>query len=60
MTTLHDMQTKCNKLGFMISLNLAFALEQLEEARKRGHEFDESMIKMAIFMMLEEVEPIEE
>ena len=60
MTTLHDIQTKCNKLGFMISLMLGEALEQLEDARERGHEFDESMIKMAIFMMLEEVDPIEE
>ena len=60
MTTLHDIQTKCNKLGFMISLNLAFALDQLEEARERGQEFDQNLMKMAIFMMLEEVEPIEE
>ena len=60
MTTLHDLQTKCNKLGFMISLMLGEALEQLEDAREREHEFDQSMIKMAIFMMLEEVEPIEE
>ena len=60
MTTLHDIQTKCNKLGFMISLMLGEALEQLEDAREREHEFDQSMIKMAIFMMLEEVEPIEE
>jgi hypothetical protein len=44
----------------MISLMLGEALEQLEDARERGHEFDESMIKMAILMMLEEVEPIEE
>ena len=60
MTTLHDLQTKCNKLGFMISLMLGEALEQLEDAREREHEFDQSMIKMAIFMMLEEVDPIEE
>ena len=60
MTTLHDIQTKCNKLGFMISLMLGEALEQLEDAREREHEFDQNMIKMAIFMMLEEVEPIEE
>ena len=60
MTTLHDLQTKCNKLGFMISLMLGEALEQLEDACEREHEFDQSMIKMAIFMMLEEVDPIEE
>ena len=60
MTTLYDTQTKANKEGMMISLLLGESLEQLEQAREDGDEFGEKMITMAIMMMLDNVEPIEE
>ncbi len=60
MTTLYDMQSKANKEGMMISLLLGESLEQLEQAREDGDEFGEKMITMAIMMMLDNVEPIEE
>ena len=60
MTTLYDMQSKANKEGMMISLILGESLEQLEQAREDGDEFGEKMITMAIMMMLDNVEPIEE
>ncbi len=60
MTTLYDMQSKANKEGMMISLILGESLEQLEQAREEGDEFGEKMITMAIMMMLDNVEPIEE
>ena len=60
MTTLYDTQSKANKEGMMISLILGESLEQLEQAREEGDEFGEKMITMAIMMMLDNVEPIEE
>jgi hypothetical protein len=60
MTTLHDTQTKANKEGMMLSLILGESLEQLEKAREDGDEFGEKMITMAIMMILEQIEPIEE
>jgi hypothetical protein len=60
MHTLHDIQTKANKEGMMISLILGESLEQLEQAREDGDEFGQKMIIMAIMMMLDNVEPIEE
>lgn len=60
MTTLHDTQGKANKEGMMISLILGESLEQLEQAREEGDEFGIKMITMAIMMMLDNVEPIEE
>ena len=60
MTTLYDTQSKANKEGMMISLILGESLEQLEQAREEGDEFGEKMITMAIMMMLDNIEPIEE
>ena len=60
MTTLYDTQTKANREGMMISLILGESLEQLEQAREEGDEFGIKMITMAIMMMLDNVEPIEE
>ena len=60
MTTLHDIQSKANKEGMMISLLLGESLEQLEQAREDGDEFGEKMITMAITMLLDNIEPIEE
>ena len=60
MTTLYDMQSKANKEGMMISLILGESLEQLDQAREDGDEFGEKMITMAIIMMLDNVEAIEE
>ncbi len=60
MTTLYDMQTICNKEGMMFSLVLAQALEELEKAREEGDETGVAMMNVAITMILEQIEPIEE
>jgi len=60
MTTLYDIQTICNKEGMMFSLVLAQALEELEKAREEGDETGVAMMNVAITMILEQVEPIEE
>ena len=61
MTTLHDIQTICNKEGMMLSLVLAQALEELKKAREDG---DETMYigmwHYVIDMVLEQIDPIEE
>ena len=60
MTTLHDMQTICNKEGMMLSLVLAQAMEELDKAREEGDETGVAMMNVAITMILEQIEPIEE
>ncbi len=60
MTTLHDIQTICNKEGMMLSLVLAQALEELEKAREDGDETGVAMMNVAISMILEQIEPLEE
>ena len=60
MTTLHDIQTICNRDQFMLSLIIEKALDELQQAREEGDEFTERMITMAIHMMMEEVDAIEE
>ena len=60
MTTLHDIQTICNKEGMLLSLALAQAMEELEKARESGDEQGVMMMRIAINMILEQVEPIEE
>ena len=58
--TLYNTQGICNKEGMMISLALATALQELEKAREEGDEQGEKMMNIAINMLLEQVEPIEE
>jgi len=60
MTTLHDIQTICNKEGMILSLALAQAMEELEKAREDGDEVGVQMMNIAINMILEQVKPIEE
>ena len=60
MDTLHDTYTICNKEQMMLSLALAEALEELEKAREEGDEKGEMILNIAIQMILEQVEPIEE
>ena len=60
MTSLHDIQTICNKEGMMLSLVLAQAMEELEKAREEGDETGVAMMNVAITMILEQIEPIEE
>ena len=60
MTTLYDIQTKCNKEGMLLSLVLAQAMEELEKAREEGDEQGVMMMNIAVNMILEQVEPIEE
>ena len=60
MTSLHDIQTICNKEGMMLSLVLAQAMEELEKAREEGDETGVVMMNVAIAMILEQIEPIEE
>jgi len=58
--TLHDIQTICNKEGYFLSLTLERALDEQEQARKEGDEMGVKMLQVAIDMILEQVEPIEE
>tara|TARA_Y100001973_G_C5168692_1_gene317711 strand:+ start:111 stop:293 length:183 start_codon:yes stop_codon:yes gene_type:complete len=60
MTTLHDIQTICNKEGMLLSLALAQAMEELEKAREDGDEVGVQMMNIAIQMILEQIKPIEE
>lgn len=60
MTTLHDIQTICNKEGMLLSLALAQAMEELEKAREEGDEVGVQMMNIAINMILEQIKPIEE
>ena len=60
METLYDKHTICNKTGMCISLALATALQELEKAREEGDEQGVQMMNIAINMLLEQVEPIEE
>ena len=60
MTTLHDIQTIVQKDQFMMCLIIEKALDELQQAREEGDEFTEKMITMAIHMMMEEIDPIEE
>ena len=58
--TLYETHTICNKDGMMLSLALATAMEELEKAREEGDEQGVQMMNIAINMLLEQVEPIEE
>lgn len=60
MESLHDRNTICNKEGMMLSLALAQALEELEKAREEGDEQGEKIMNIAVNMILEQVEPIQE
>lgn len=60
MTTLHDTQSIAQKDQFMMCLIIEKALDELEQARKDGDEWTEKMITMAINMMMEEINAIEE
>ena len=60
METLHDTHTICNKELMMLSLALAEALDELEKAREEGDKKGEMILNIAIQMILEQVEPIEE
>ena len=60
MTSLHDIQTICNKEGMLLSLALAQAMEELEKAKDEGDEVGVQMMNIAINMILEQVTPIEE
>ena len=60
MHTLHDTHTICNKEGMLLSLTLAEALEELEKAREEGDEKGVMIMNIAINMILEQIEPIEE
>ena len=60
METLHDTHTICNKEQMMLSLALAEALDELENAREEGDQKGEMILNIAIQMILEQVDPIEE
>ena len=60
MESLHDRNTICNKDGMMLSLALATAMEELEKAREEGDKQGVQIMNIAINMLLEQVEPIEE
>ena len=60
MESLHDTHTICNKEQMMLSLALSEALDELEKAREEGDKKGEMILNVAINMILEQVEPIEE
>ena len=60
MPTLHDTHTICNKEGMLLSLTLAEAMDELEKAREKGDEKGIMIMNIAINMILEQIEPIEE
>ena len=60
MTTLYDTHTICDKEGMLLSLTLAEAMNELEKARKEGDEKGIMIMNIAINMILEQIEPIEE
>lgn len=59
MDTLHDTYTICNKQGYLLCLTLDKALEEQKKAREEGNEMFK-MLQVAIDMILEQMEPIEE
>ena len=58
--TLHDIQTICNKEGYALCLVLNQALEEQEKAREDGDEMGAKMLQVAIDLILDQVEAIEE
>lgn len=60
METLHDKYTICNKEGYLLCLTLDKALEEQEKARQEGDEMGVKMLQVAIDMILDQVEPLEE
>ena len=60
MTTLHDIQTICNKDQMALSLTLAQAMEELEKAREEGDELSTSILQGLVDTIIAEITPIEE
>ena len=60
MESLHDQHTICDKEGMMLSLIISEALDELEKAREDGDKKGEMILNVALNMILEQVEPIEE
>jgi len=60
MTTLHDIQTICNKEQMNLSLALATAIEEFDRAREEGDKLGEEMMAALMKMILEQMKPIEE
>ena len=60
MTTLHDIQTICNKEQMNLSLALAQALEEFEKARDEGDRMGEEIMRVLMKVILEQMKPIEE
>ena len=59
MTTLHDIQTICNKDQMALSLTLAQAMEELEKARELGDDLSTSILQGLVDTILAEITPIE-
>tara|TARA_A200000159_G_scaffold12816_1_gene10716 strand:+ start:175 stop:357 length:183 start_codon:yes stop_codon:yes gene_type:complete len=60
MHTLHDHHTICDKVGYQVSLLINKTLDELEQAREEGDEYGVKMLELALSLILEQVEPIEE
>ena len=60
MESLYDQHTICDKEGMMLSLIISEALDELEKAREDGDKKGEMILNVALKMILEQVEPIEE
>ena len=60
MTTLHDIQTICNKEQMNLSLALAQAMEEFDRACEEGDELGKQMMAALMKVILEQMKPIEE
>ena len=60
MTTLHDIQSICNKEQMHLSLALAQAIEEFDRAREDGDKLGEEMMAALMKLILEQMKAIEE
>ena len=60
MESLHDHHTICDKMGYQVSLLIDKTLSELKQAREEGDTHGVKMLELALSLILEQVEPIEE
>ena len=60
MTTLHDIEGKINIFGLQMSFMLEEALRRQEQAREEGNQTQIELAQMAVDLVLEQMEAIEE
>jgi hypothetical protein len=60
MTTLYDIEGKINIFGLQMSFMLEEALRRQEQAREEGNQTQIELAQMAVDLVLEQMEAIEE